>query len=448
VIPGKPPPPVSFVQPAQGWAKGPLRLAAVGIALSLLMSANLLVTAGIPYSVPYGPFVAKLHPGTYFIAAAFLWLAFRQNPFASTVEFARRQPAALALAAVALVMLVYSVVSYGPSGAAFLIDTLLAPALLALVLDAAHPSARRRVFLMVVAIMAINAVIGLAEASAQARLIPFMRGDKLIVEDFFRATALQGHPLSNAVRTLVVLLCCLSMIGRRGSGILVWLFIASLLAFGSRTGLVMAGALIGAWFAGRFFGSLRLGGFDPRRHLPMAIGAVVGLFTLVGLAVFTNLGQRIFSLFFFDESAKARIIVLRIFDLLTPADLLLGIGPRKIEGVLFLLSRTSTVTDIENVWLLFIMQFGLLLTVLFTIAFAGLLYSLAQRQPVEIGLAVVGFAVFMISNNALASKTQDTVMFVATVMGASAWAALAPRRQRAEDYLARYDARLYGRAWA
>ena len=426
---------VHVQRPLAGWANGPARLAVLGVLLCGLVSSNLLMTLGIPYAVPYGSFAAKLHPGSYFILAGFLWLLLRRNPILSVLELGRRAPAPAGLAAVIAIMIAYSIAMYGLSGSAFIIDTLLIPTLLALILDCTHPFTRRRLFLFIVAILALNAVVGLAEAAFQARLIPYLRGDTVVVEDFFRSTALQGHPLANALRTLVILICALLFIGHGKAGLLIWLFLASLLAFGSRTGIVLAGVLLGIWAVVRLSTDLRVRGLQPRRHFLMIVVTVFGLATLIALALFTSVGERIFTLFYFDESAKARFIVLQVFGLLSASDLWLGMGPRKIDNVLFLLSRTSSVTDIENVWLLFVMQFGLLLTLLFAIGLAAFLWSLARGQSLEVRLAVIAFAVFILSNNSLASKSQDMVLFVASVMGASAWESTEARLRRAQMYM-------------
>jgi hypothetical protein len=89
---------------------------------------------------------------------------------------------------------------------------------------------------------------------------------------------------------------------------------------------------------------------------------------------------------------------------------------------------------------------------LFGLSLIWLFVWLARRQPLEIKLAVIGFAVFILSNNTLAAKSQDTVLFIATVMGASAWAATETRLHRAERYLqdrqsvARVGRRAFGTA--
>ena len=178
-------------------------LAFLSVALTMVVSAPLLTVLGVPYDAPYGAFAFKLHPGTYVLAAAFaLALAERGNPLAELGRSLAHQPAvALHLLAVALAA-AYAVARYGPSGAAFFVDSLFAPGVLALLLARLDPGTLRRLFALVVGLLALNATLGVAEQLLQARLVPLtVLGGKALEEDVFRATALMGHPLANAVVT-------------------------------------------------------------------------------------------------------------------------------------------------------------------------------------------------------------------------------------------------------
>ena len=418
------------VPPSAGWARGAAKWAIIGVALSLLVSANLLVTLGVPYSIPSGSFFFKLHPCTYAILGAFLWVLTRGNPFVVLIECYRRSPAYMAFAGVVMAMLLYSLVRNGPSGSAFLIDTLLTPALLAMVLDQTRDVDRRRLFAVVVAIMTANAAIGVGEAILQMRVVPYLRGDQPMIEDYFRSTALSGHPLSNSLRTLVVMLCLPVMKGRYLLLCGVILFCLGLLAFGSRTGLVLAIVLGGIWLGRLFRNDLQFNGFRPREHGAALIVLAGGVLVAAVAVVATNLGQRIFESITVDDSVSARFLVMQAFGLLSSTDLWVGISPQQMDAVLFILKRTTTITDIENIWLLFIMQFGIMLTVMFAVSFAAFLWALLRNQPFEVWLAMVAFVVFIFSNNSLASKSQDFVLLVGAVMGAGGWASTDGRVRR------------------
>ena len=110
-----------------------------------------------------------------------------------------------------------------------------------------HEPVERRpgVFWVVLLLSVLNAVIGIGEAATGARLVPYMAGDKPLVEEFFRATALGGHPLTNSLRTAVLLFAVLVLPGGLRWA-LVPLFAVALLAFGSRSALATSMALLTA----------------------------------------------------------------------------------------------------------------------------------------------------------------------------------------------------------
>jgi hypothetical protein len=145
----------------------------LSVALSMGVSPPLLTVLGIPYDAPTGSFIFKLHPGTYVLAAAFaLALAERGNPLAELGRSLAHQPAvAFYLLADALVT-AFSVARHGFSGAAFFVDSQLAPGVLALLLARLDLATLRRLFGLIVAFLAINSALGVAEQLLQARLIP------------------------------------------------------------------------------------------------------------------------------------------------------------------------------------------------------------------------------------------------------------------------------------
>lgn len=425
-------------RPAGGWLggdmlTGPAWLTGAGILVSLLVSPNLLVSLDIPYAVQGGPFVVKIHPGTWLIGFAFLGFLLRHgNPVGALFEAYRRQSAATLFAVTIVVMLVYSVASYGASGAAFLIDALLRPALAAILLDNIHPMGRRRIYHLLIAALAVNAVIGLFESALQIRIVPYMRGNVLMTEDHFRATALVGHPLSNALLTLLALLGLLPLreFDGRARILLLALFALALLAFGSRTGLALA-VVFGMlhWATGLWRGSAAMPRFLSlawMKQLPVVLAAIGGLI----IAVQSHFGERIFATFYFDSSAAARILVLRIPTLLSQSEWWVGMSPHKIDMILYYMKRTTTLTDIENNWILFLMQFGLPLTAMFTVMFFLFLNALRRSRKSDTTMLVLAFLIFAVSNNTMASKSSDFVVSVALILARDGWIACVPAMRR------------------
>ena len=99
-----------------------------GLTLSFLLSAQALLELGIPYDAPYGPMVAKLHPGSYLLILAWLAALLRHgNPLVVAARLARRQPVLAAYMACMVLVFVWVVLRHGTSGAAYIVQTLWVP---------------------------------------------------------------------------------------------------------------------------------------------------------------------------------------------------------------------------------------------------------------------------------------------------------------------------------
>lgn len=390
--------------------------ATLGVTLYALMSDNLLVSLGIPYNIPGGSQLAKLHPGTWVIGAAFLWLVTGGNPVRNLGVLARRTPAVAVLLVAALAALVDTMVLYGSSGSAFVIDTFLAPGMLAFVLREAEPRHARRVFVMLVGASVFNALLGLGEAMTQRHLIPYMAGDVPILEDHFRATALGGHPLANAKRTAVMMCAVFVLRPVALIAALVPVLGLALLAFGSRAALVVALGVLLAWATVRMVRGMvsRSGGGGH------GLAVMLGLAALPAAAWSLDLGKRIADNFYWDTSAQSRLLVFKVFDHLDSYDLWVGIGAGNITEILDRLKGSTTLTDLENFWILLLLQFGLVFFVPLAIGLLATVFSLGRSGGVPTRLAAVVFLVLASSNNSLATKTQALALAIPVLIGSAA----------------------------
>ena len=176
-------------------------LFASGLILYLVISPPLFTVLGIPYDAPTGNFIFKIHIGTFLIVLAYL-IAHCQNgnPLRSILHSLNEQRALAVYLGTQVFLLLYSITRYGPSGSAFIIETLIMPAIGALLLLMFDDATKRKYFLIVIAFVTVNAVIGIVESIMQAHLVAYtVAGGVVLHEDVFRSTALLGHPLNNAL---------------------------------------------------------------------------------------------------------------------------------------------------------------------------------------------------------------------------------------------------------
>ena len=404
-------------------------LAFAGIALGLLVSESLLFTLGIPYTVPGGSYVWKVHPGSYLLMLAFVVLAVPANPVRLVVGSAREVPALGFYAVTVLGLFVYLTVDYGFGGSAFVLETLLMPVVAALILLNLPPEQRARLFAAVVVLVTVNALIGIAEAVGQQRLVPYYASGELVYERHFRATALIGHPLDNALITAMVLFATVLTVRRRPLLAVPALGVqaVALLAFGSRVAFVVAGLVGGVWVLAWTARAL----LRARGNVRSAVGHSLVLLLIPLLAAAAvlglGLGERIFSSFFLDASARTRLIALKALSLVDTPELWFGIGPLGVERLLHLMRRIESLSDaIENFWILWVLDFGLIGFVPLAAALLWLIWSLVRRAPAPLWVAAATFLTVASSNNSLGAKDRALVVLMVVLIGGTAW-----HRQRA-----------------
>ena len=420
---------IAYPQPANNHSRYarsrygmPFVLACLGLTLCLTASDNLLVSSGIPYNSPQGAFIFKLHPGTYLIALGFTLLILRGNPWRQLSYLSGKAAYPVLLGGIVLGCLLYMLIRFGAAGNAFFIDTLLAPALLAVILLEAPLESQRLVFWMALGLLMLNALLGIGEALLEQRLVPYLAGDQPIIEDLFRSTALGGHPLSNSLRTAVLIMACLILPGFL-SVPLIFLLLIGLLAFGSRAALTFSSLFLGGWCVYYFCKGIIRRTFDIRLIFSiLIIGSVLTAF-MIALTLSLGLGERIFQNFYWDVSAESRLLVFKVFNYLKPEDWLLGMGPVRITEVLDQLKGTTSLTDLENFWLLLLMQLGLGGFLLLSTALLAMIFNLVWQAPPALKLSAVIFLILASTNNSLATKSQSLSILVAILIGGAAEAA-------------------------
>lgn len=411
--------------PRQDFA-GVIALAAVVVMLTV--SDHLLTWIGNHYTTPGGNVLEKLHPSTYLLYLAFAVLTVPVNPARYVAALAAARPALVVYTAAMVGLMAYCTWRFGISGAAFINESLMMPAIMAMVLYGLPHTWRRRIFLVAIALLLLDAAIGIVEYATKSRLIPYFISGKPHEEPIFRSTALLGHPLKNA-SVLAMFLCTFAVI-RHHLGLAIVgsaLVTLSLLAFGSRTAFVLCAAVGGLAMLVLVMQSFRSENFSYPKMLGIAMLALTA--PMAGGVLYLIFGEesRIAQTLFWDASAESRLLAFRVFDYVTPGELVFGIGPEGIERILTHLKQFTTLTDIENAWILLLLNFGLMCWALFVLAFGWMLLTLLKGAPMPVKAAALVFMVMASSNNSLAVKDSSLVLLVVAVMGAASYARLAAR---------------------
>ncbi len=334
------------------------------------MSEALLDKLGVHYTRSGGLPWEKFHPGTILaVAALAARIASAERPSGAVRRILRREPAMLFFLFTVGVAACHAVLVSG-NPVTGLVDTFVLPALLVLLVEDLREDLRRRLAALVCVCIGLNACIGLAEFVFDWRLVsveipegaydPTDYHMQAAID--WRATALLGHPLQNAVITGAFILCIASS-GCRWMPIalrvpLAAVSLLSMAAFGGRASLVLTvlGLVAFAlWAAARHLAS---GGEPPRRGV--ALGLVAARFLVAGavLAAGSGFFDKLADRFVNDAgSAKARLVMWDMFDPLSWTDILFGPDPAVVQLTQHLLGIDL---GIESFWVAMTLYYGLI----------------------------------------------------------------------------------------
>jgi hypothetical protein len=397
-----------------------LLLCGLALAADVLLGQFVLLNFGIRYQADGGNTLLKIHPGSYLVmAAAALHLLAGRAPLRALGAVLRAAPGLCLYVAGMAIVLVYALAVHGLSGVAFLVDTFLMPGVLALLMMAARPSARARLVTWLILVLAANALVAIGEASFHRHLFPYLIDGHFVTDAAFRATAFAGHPLRNAMLTMMALLAVADkdwkMAIRAG---FMGVFAVALLCFGGRTAFAMS--LVGlVALAGRaMVTSARRDSAAFVRQAIAAFAAILAvLVAAIALFVLTDFGTRIMDgSFGADSSSAARLQVFQIFAQADGADLLTGYSGETIDAMTSVIGLIA----IENFWLYMFLFLGVIGSLIWLPAMISALTFLWRHAGFAGRVVLVCGVIAASGNNSLAKKDSSLAILFALVIGAAA----------------------------
>jgi hypothetical protein len=309
-----------------------------------------------------------------------------------------------------MLALAYMALRSGAAGLAFLIDTHISAVIGAIVLShAPKPLCRKAVSLLVIAAFA-NGVAGIAEASGKFRIFTFDPDWPVLHEAYFRASAFIGHPLDNAIFTVVALFVLLvtdyPLILK---ALVAAILLAALAAFGGRAALACS-----------VFGLLMLACASlwkipvhqritlPQLCMVAGAGLAMPLFmaAIAWLAVHGGMGERLAaSATGWDGSADARRLALSAFDYMKPEEIWFGVPGSRIMDIVYRMNLKVPLAEIENPWILMCMSLGAIVFPFWLMATLAFIYRLMKKQPLALRFAVLSY--FLIASTANSFGRKD-----------------------------------------
>ncbi len=386
------------------------------ILLLMGVSTFALLALGWQYGEAGSNPLQKLHPATYMAAGLVALAAIqRGNPLTAVVQALSEHPLIVVYLMGVAGLLAHATLVVGLPAAGF-IDTFILPVMVLFLVRDVSPERRLALAQVMHVFMAVNAALGVVEMETGFRLTPiFVEGETL--EEEWRASALLGHPLGNALLTGAYMILILAGQDRGLPKVLrapaLLLAAAGMVAFGGRaaTGFVLV-ALVYILLA-RLVRVLAGEPFDSRTLLAMLLA-----FPFIALAVVALNDAGFFEQFVArladDEgSASTRVAMLELFKHVGWYDLLFGPDPRFIAS---LMSMYGLTYGIESFWVAMIFQHGIVVAVPFFLclfAFAAELLRGTGRAGV---LLMLYFFAVASASLSLSAKSVVFAIFVLLLM--------------------------------
>ena len=389
-------------------------LAIIALSVQLTISGNFLVWLGIPYDVEGGMLLVKIHPGTYIAALAMLarLAAWWQMPGRAAQRVWRLPDLSLFFACIMFCVLCAASLT-GAGGLITLIDTFLPAGMLGFALADATPAQLARLRRVLRGLLFLNAILALAEASAETQLIPSTL-DALSPTADFRPTAFYDHPLTGAAATMIGLM----LRGERNSK--TWslcydatLFTA-LLTFGGRAALFIF-TIATCSLHGR---RLALVGLRHQLRVRDLLPTAAVLLCCVPLAVAalaSGMADRLVAHLYWDPSAQVRIDQFRILGRLSTEQIVLGCRRADLASLVEPLRLGFRVGAIENFWLLMFLTLGALCFPIFLVGMAALVRFLWRVSGPRGRLMIVALLLVASTSNSLGRKSTLLTLLIGCV---------------------------------
>lgn len=383
------------------------------VAVILLVSASVLRTIGIPYASSAGPIVAKIHPATYLSIVTVLTWGWASGGFGRLFGRVAITYPGTVMFALGIVLLLFQTAVVVKLPLAPIIDTFLLPLALFVALVHLETEDRERMATMLHVMVILNALLGLFEYASGWRLTPMYEADGSVIGYDWRASALFGHPLSNAFITGNYLVALAFGATPRLHPALRFMLMGiaalAMIAFGGRVAMVLALLLTVV--------AVGLGGIEMlvgRRFrlthavLAMALVTIGALFVVVFIE--GGGADRFIARFSEDHgSARTRLSMLKIFGDLTEEQFLLWPD----SDLIWQAQREHALRiGVESSEVGFVANYGLLVTLAFFTTLAAFLRELVVATSRRTLWSILYFVGVMSSSLGIAAKSTVLAMFV------------------------------------
>lgn len=225
--------------------------------------------------------------------------------------------------------------------------------------------------------------------------------------ELFRSTALQGHPLQNALCVTIVMAFILfdHTISITRRYVLWTIGYAAILCFNTRSSMFLWLILFFLYICIRLFSN-----DNPVKHkekLTLLLFTLIASLVLGYLVIVYKWGYRLVDMGLLDkDSSQVRLDIWSLFSHYNWTDFLWGFETN-------LVMRTTGVDIIENFWLIYVFYYGAIFTILLTLFYSFLFKRILQGYILKERLFILTpFIVIASTNNSLAITGVPLCLFI------------------------------------
>lgn len=375
---------------------------------------------GFNFENDTGNALTKIYPGVYFFILSLVTLLCSEaTPISKMRDIAFNFRAYSFLLLFYVLIIFYIILRNGPSGIAPIINTHLPVPICAIIFSLASKRYTDFVIKAIIAAAVLNSLSGILESVFRFRIFPYDERWVVLHEDHFRASAMMGHPLSNALFTTVMIPMTAGMrLPPAIKAIVLVILLLSLVAFGGRAGLgISLLSLIPLAFV-----ALKNSRKTMTLQKVFLIGFVIFIVpaciaTGAYFALNSSMGERLQAHNSLDdESALNRLYSFKVLEIMDTSQLLFGVSLQESTRIIYRLGYGYPVSDIENPWLIMLMLLGGIQFLVWLSATLAFVLCMMKNASFEIKLAIICYFVTASFANSFGRQESVYTLLVVAVI--------------------------------
>jgi hypothetical protein len=374
--------------------------------------------------------IFKFLPATYVAVLGGL-LALRGM---SLHQRSREAPGLLLFVFAIPVLGLYSAYWQGISGTVVYIESYWIAGLLALMLEPASARQKRLLGGILLTLCLFNVLVGLHESLTQANWFPLVidpdKDPTAMATADFRAYGFYSHPLNASLITTMAIFLLYSMRLRFIFAAPIFgMLLIGLLAFGGRTalGVTLVVSALTAFY-------VLINGVIRRNLkidfvLAISFAMIVVPIIIAVVATQTSIADRIMDNLYYDDSAATRTTQWEVLRYLDLRNWLFGIPHTQLDVLKYQIGLGGKDTDIENFWLLMLLNLGVIGFLTFLVVLGIFMIHLGRHANTMNGWLLI-FASMLIdsTSNSLGVRSNDLFIEVAFVVAIAGYRGVEPVR--------------------